>query len=101
MLSGVFEFRMKSLFAIVLSLASLSPVLLFSAERVTNGSLTSGKDGWKLYHASVDADVSHDAKGGSIRLEYAKGDKGQAIIHQVIQLDQKEPASFAYSCINC
>ena len=90
---------MKSVFAVIAAFAAFAPVPLFSAERVVNGSMTSGKDGWKLYHASVDADVSQDAEGGSIRLEYAKGDKGQSIIHQAVELHQKEPAAFAYSCM--
>ena len=89
---------MKSVFHIAAAAALLSSTL-FSAERVANGSFTSGKDGWNLYHASVDAAVSYDERGGSVRLDYAAGDKGQSIIHQVVLLDQKEPAAFAYSCM--
>ena len=89
---------MKSVFHIAAAAALLSSTL-FSAERVANGSFTSGKDGWNLYHATVDAAVSYDERGGSVRLDYAAGDKGQSIIHQVVHLDQKEPAAFAYSCM--
>ena len=78
---------------------AVTPGVLHSAERTANGSFVSGSDGWSLYHAAVDPAISYDASGGSVRLDFVKGSKGQSIVHQEIRLAQKEPAAFAYSCM--
>lgn len=66
-------------------------------ERIVNGSFAAGSSGWSIYRGHVDAAVSRDRPGGSLRLEFADGMKGQAIAHQKVALNQEEAAPFAYS----
>lgn len=70
----------------------------FAGERIANGSFAAGPEGWSIYSGAVDAEVSQDAQGGSLRLDFRQGMKGQAIAHSVARLDQAAPSPFAYSC---
>ena len=73
----------------------------FAAERMSNCSFAAGADGWSIYSGAVDAAVSQDAEGGSIRLDFKAGAKGQAIANQRVPLNQEEPSPFEYSCWTC
>lgn len=66
-------------------------------ERVVNGSFAAESSGWSIYRGQADAAVSHDGAGGSLRLAFEAGMKGQAIAHQKVALDQEDAAPFAYS----
>lgn len=66
-------------------------------ERVVNGSFAAESSGWSIYRGQVDAAVSHDGAGGSLRLAFEAGMKGQAIAHQKVALNQEDAAPFAYS----
>lgn len=76
-------------------LLALSPAI--ADEMAVNGSFAAGSDGWSIYRGCVDPAVSNDGAGGSLRLEFADGMKGQSIAHQKVALNQDEPAPFAYS----
>ena len=69
-----------------------------AAERVRNGSFVRDGDSWTVYRASHDPLVSRTAGGGSLKLAAPAGLKGQCIVNQEITLDQRVPATFAYSC---
>ena len=88
----------NTVFACAAAAAVLCAPAAVAAERISDGSFADGAGGWSLYRATFDGAVSHDAVGGSLRLEFGEGAGGQAIVSRTVPLDQAEPAPFAYSC---
>ena len=79
--------------------AALFPLVLTAdTEKVANGSINGGLDGWTVWSGAFDDSVSQDTTGGSIRLDFGPKSGGQAIAHQQVVLDQSAPSPFAYSC---
>ncbi|MDQ0291359.1 hypothetical protein J3R75_003466 [Oligosphaera ethanolica] len=67
--------------------------------RLRNPTFAAGADGWQIHLGEVDAGVSREGGGGSLRLRFpGPPATGQAIAHQTLTLNQDTPKAIVFGC---